>query len=147
MSKQTYGNSGDAYIITAATVANTTPVVSTIVDLRRFDCFGLVLSAGGGAATLDGAWKIEMSNDFTPAATNASYGQAPNAATAIWVDVTASAMWVDAIAAVAHATASSTKQAIQPKYGVGFRSMRVTFTGTTGSATVSASIFAKSWSA
>ncbi len=70
MSKQTYGDGKDCYIMPLATVADTTPVVSTILDLRRFDMVGLQLIASGGAATLDGAWKVEVSNDFMQASTS-----------------------------------------------------------------------------
>jgi hypothetical protein len=141
MSKQTYGNGQDAYLFGPVTVANT--VARTVyLDLRRFDVVGLQLQAGGGAATLDGAWTISVSNDYTPTQTGAAYGQATNTGT--WTDITASALWVDAIAAVAHATASSTNQYMQPKYPIGARHMRIVFTGTTGSATVSIIVFAKS---
>jgi hypothetical protein len=146
MANQTYGNGNDCYVLPLATVADTAAHVSGVIDCRRWEVIGLQLIAAGGTGTLDGAWKIEVSNDFMANATAAPYGQAPNAATAHWTDITASKIWVDAVAAVAHGTASTTNQYIQPTTGIGWRAMRVTFTGTTGSATVGAILFAKSWS-
>lgn len=146
MNKVTYGEGQNSYIFGPVTVADVAAHVSTVFSLADLDNLSLILLAAGGAATLDGAWKFEVSNDYVPAASGGAVsGQAQNAAPT-WVDVTASAMWVDAIVAVAHGTAASTKQAIQPKYPIGFRHGRVTFTGTTGSATVAAILFAKSWS-
>ncbi len=144
MPKQTYGNSADCYVLPLATVADTAAHVSGVIDLRRYDEIALQLIAGGGAATLDGAWKIEVSNDFMANATASPYGQAPNAATAHWTDITAQTIWSATIAAVAHGTASSTNQYVQAL--IGARAMRITFTGTTGSATVGAILYAKSWS-
>lgn len=143
MGKAIYGLGNECVLFAPVTVADTAAHIATIIDLRNKDVVALVLLAAGGAATLDGAWKIEVSNDYNrPQAGGAADGQASTTAT--WVDITASALWVDAIAAVAHGTASSTKQYVQPKYPVGARDMRITFTGSAGSATVAVYGFLKS---
>lgn len=145
MNKQTYGKGTSCYVMPLATVADTAAHVSTVVDLSGVDTFVAQLIAGGGAATLDGAWKVEISNDYTPGqAGGAADGQRDTTAT--WTTITASALWVDAVAAVAHGTAASTNQFLAPKYALGARAIRFTFTGTTGSATVGVIFFAKSWS-
>lgn len=147
MRKGTYGEGTQCYVMAPAVVADTAAHSCIVSALNELDHFGAILLAGGGAATLDGAWKIEFSNDYVgPAAASSPEGQPPNAATATWVDVTASAIWTDAIAAVAHASAATTKQYVQPKYPVGARAVRFTFTGTTGSAIVGVIFFGKSWS-
>ncbi len=145
MNKQTYGKGNECFLYPPTTVANTVARVSTELDLSGLDNPSFQLIAGGGLATLDGAWKIEVSNDFErTVAGNLPFGQIP--ATAHWTDITASAIWVDAIAAVTHGGGVTTNQYIQPKYGIGARYLRVTFTGTTGSATVAVIVYAKSWS-
>lgn len=147
MGKNTFGDGTQCYVMAPAVVADTAAHSCIVTALEKLDYFGAILLAGGGAGTLDGAWKVEFSDDYSgPAAGSSADGQPPNASTATWVDVTASAIWVDAIAAVAHASAATTKQYVQPKYPVGARAVRFTFTGTTGSAIVSVIFYAKSLS-
>lgn len=138
MRKYTYGDGSDAVILNIASVADTNPHVSTVVGLGQFDLAGLQLITGG---TLDGAWKIEVSNDWTPGATAANEGQ-PNNASAHWTDITTA--FAPAIAAVAHGTAATQNQAVQAT--LGFRHMRVTFTGSAGTGAVLVILFLKSWS-
>ena len=146
MANQTYGNGNDCYVLPLATVADTAAHVSGVSSVKHQEVIGLQLIAGGGLSTLDGAWKIEVSNDFMADATARHYGQAPNASTAHWTDITASKIWVDAVAAVAHGTASSTSQYIQPTTGIGWRAMRVTFWARREARRSARSSFAGSWS-
>lgn len=146
MNKTTYGQGNEYQLAALRTVADTTPVVSTVLDLADKDNLGLQLIAdgGGGAGGIDGAWKIEVSNNYAPGGTGSPSGQVPS--TARWIDITASALWVDAVAAVAHGTAATRNQYVQPKYPVGARSLRVTFTASTGTGSVGVFAFAKSFS-
>lgn len=68
-------------------------------------------------APLEGAWTIEVSNNYTPAG-NGSYGQPPEQGT--WTDITSS--FEPTISAV---TAASNQWA---QADLGFRAIRVTFT-------------------
>ncbi len=130
----TIGQGIACYVLDIASVANTVARVSTVTWLQHARICSYVLSAGG---TLDGAWTIEVSNDYSGAGGSAM-GQAPTAGT--WIDVTTGFKKLDgtALAAVVHSTASA-NQYVQAA-PVGARAVRVTFTATTGTGAVRAAV-------
>ncbi len=81
----------------------------------------LVTVDDGGGQLLAGAWKVEVSNDYTPASTGTQYGQAAGN-TGHWSDITSTVS--PAIAAVT--TSSSQFRQLD----IRARAIRVTFTPT-----------------
>lgn len=124
------GDGDDYKVIPSTTVSGTTPIVSAVVDIRDLDSIGFQLITTGSVA---GAWTFAASNNFQPEGI-ASYGQIPTMGD--WSDVTA----LFAPAAVTTASNQS-KQA-----NLRARSIRATFTPTSGAGTVRANTNAKSWS-
>lgn len=116
------------------TISDTAAHVSSLIWLggRRIVSFQLV--TGG---TLDGAWKVEVSNDYA-ADKDVSMGQNVNAGA--WTDVTAGFKKLDgtALAAVAHGTAATQNQFVQCA-PIGGKWARVTFTGSLGVGTATVS--------
>lgn len=111
------------------TIADTNPHVQSVpnvLDHTTFVSFVLV-TTGTLTGTSGGAWIVEASNDFVPV--GGDKGQAPNAAGATWVNVTA--LFTPALAAV---LTGGSKQYIQAQ--IAARALRVTFTATGGSGTV-----------
>ena len=141
--KQVYGRANDTAIIRSQTSSGVTPIVG-LIFMADFDVLALILGAGpGSGGNLDGAWKIEASNDYeATVAGSLPYGQVPPTAT--WVDITAATIWSTAIASVAHGTTASQRQATQAQFG--WRWARVTFTPSAGASTVFCYALAKSWS-
>lgn len=141
MLKRTYGLGGEGVLLNTPT-SGTTPVVSTVMSIENLDVVGIQLITVGAGT---GAWLIEVSNDYEPAAAGGPpYGQVPgqttpaNASTAAhWSDITSG--FSPAISAVAAASS----QPIQAN--VGFRSLRVTYTPATGTATAMVIAFGKSY--
>lgn len=116
------------------TVSDTAAHVSTLTWLGGRRIVSLQLVTGG---TLDGAWKVEVSNDYA-ADKDVTMGQNVNAGN--WTDVTAGFKKLDgtALAAVAHATAATQNQFVQCA-PIGGKQLRVTFTGSAGTGPVTAS--------
>lgn len=127
----TLGQGIACYVLNIASVADTSAHVSTITWLQHARIVSYQLVANG---TLDGAWKIEVSNDYSGAGGSAM-GQAPNTGT--WTDITSA--FSPAIAAVAHGTAATQNQYIQCN-PLGARAIRATFTGSAGTGAVQAII-------
>lgn len=115
------------------TVNDTAAHVSIIRQLLGVRILSLQLVAGG---TLDGAWKVEISNDYA-LDKDVSMGQNVNAGT--WTDVTAGFKKLDgtAIGAVVHATATA-NQFVQCA-PLGGKFYRVTFTASAGTGQVTVS--------
>lgn len=92
------------------------------------------------ATALIGSWKIEVSNDYVPASSGASYGQSPNDGK--WTDITAS-FSPDVVDSVTASIYDS--QYVQADLTA--RDIRFTFTSDgTGAGTAMVLYFAKSWS-
>jgi hypothetical protein len=124
----TLGQGATCYVLNQ-TVSNTTPVVSSVTFLQHARILSYQLIAN---SSLDGSWKIEVSNDYSGAGGGAD-GQPPNAGT--WTDITSA--FSPSIATVAHGTAATQNQYVQCN-PLGARCVRVTFTATAGSGTVQA---------
>jgi hypothetical protein len=129
----------------AVTVA-TTPIVSNPIGCLLIADVSLMLLCTSAGPDLDGAWKIEVSNNY-----NASeeYGATPNAGN--WVDVTAAFVVAagTAVVAVAHGTAATYSQYVQCgvtqwKSFAG-RHLRVTFTPSAGTGTAEVWAVGKDW--
>ena len=130
MDKQRYGdldNENPLKPFAALTISDTTPHVSNSIDLRRYDRVSFQLITTG---TLDGAWKVEISNNVVNSGSGA-YGQV--AATGTWTDITSG--FSPAIASVDHTNAATQSQYAQADIRI--RAIRVTFTGTAGTGAVS----------
>ena len=97
-------------------ISDTAAHVSKPIDLRRYDRVSFQLVTTG---TLDGAWKIEISNNVVNAGT--------------WTDITSG--FSPAIATVDHTNAATQSQYAQADIRI--RAIRVTFTGTAGSGNAS----------
>jgi hypothetical protein len=127
MSIEMYGNGGEENWLPTTANVGVTPVVSEAVDMRRFVDAGFQLVT----ATVSGAWKVEVSNDFVPSGSNISqYGESQNAGT--WSDVTA--LVSPAIATVVSGTAATENQ--YRLMQLRCRAMRFTFTPSSGTGTV-----------
>lgn len=135
------GASGSTALTTAQTngpaiPTGTTPVVSDVMGLLLCDDVALSLLVTSVAPDLDGAWKIEVSNNYNA---TEEYGQTPNAGN--WHDITAAFVTAAgaAIAAVAHGTAATYSQYVQcgvaAWHGIVARHLRVTFTPSAGTGT------------
>jgi hypothetical protein len=135
------GSTGSTALTTAPTngpavPTGTTPVVSDAMGLLLIDDVSLALLVTSAGPDLDGAWKIEVSNNYNA---TEEYGQTPNAGA--WFDVTAA--FVDksgtAVAAVAHGTPATYSQYVQCGVtawkGIAARHLRVTFTPSAGTGT------------
>lgn len=120
----TFGLGADARILfgsdgNGAAVSSGTPVVSALIDCRHLNTlsFQLIVPAG----TLEGAWLIEGSNNYS----NGAHNQPINAGN--WA--------ADALTPPA-ATAAGQNITVTPGTGTGLiteRTMRITFTRTAGS--------------
>lgn len=130
-SKMRHGDGEDCYMIQETGVTFESDPVVGILDMRPFDRISLQLITTG---TLDGDWKVEVSNNYTPAG-NGTYGQPPEQGT--WTDITTS--FDPTIAAVVNAS----NQWCQAD--IGFRAIRVTFTpsGVAGTGDVTVIQYAK----
>lgn len=125
----TLGQGQRCYLLSTTGTTGTTPVVSKNEGLAGARIVSFVLVANG---TLDGAWKVEVSNDVTGPGTGITELGQP-ATAGVWVDITAA--FVPAIVAVAHGTVATQTQYIQCN-PLGARAVRVTFTPTAGTGNV-----------
>lgn len=118
---------GPSPYILNLTISDTAAHVSALESLLGRRIVGLQLVTGG---TLDGAWKVEVSNDYA-GDKDSSMGQNVNAGN--WTDVTAGFKKLDgtALAAVAHGTPATQNQFVQCA-PIGAKQIRVTFTGSGG---------------
>jgi hypothetical protein len=122
---------GTPYVISKQAIVGTTPIVGieTQVGNNRIVSYVLITDS-----TVDGAWKIEVSNDF---ARDKDVSMGNNVNLGNWVDITSA--FVPAIVAVAHGTVATQKQYAQLN-PIGSRVVRVTFTPSAGAGNVSAAI-------
>lgn len=119
------------------TVSDTNPHVSTPRALGDARIVSFQLCAGpGSGGTLDGAWLIEVSNDYAP---DKDVSMGKNANAGKWTDVTAGFKKLDgtALAAVAHGTAATQNQFVQCA-PLGAKWIRETFTASAGTGPVTA---------
>lgn len=102
--------------------ATTAAFTSTPDNIFHCDRYSLQLvTVNDGGQTLTGSWKVEVSNDYTPASTGTNYGQvAGNAGK--WSDITSA--FSPAIAAVTDNSSQFAQMDIRA------RAIRVTFTPT-----------------
>lgn len=128
---------GSPYVIAPQTSVGVAPIVGIETQVGNNRILSYVLEADN-VVNLDGAWKIEVSNDFARDA-DVSMGNLKRPGK--WVDCTAQFKQPDgtAIAAVAHGTAASRLQYVQAA-PVGGRVYRVTFTPSAGAGPVSAAV-------
>jgi hypothetical protein len=118
--------------ITGLAVSDTSPHVATSSRLKHSKIVTYQLIANG---TLDGSWKIEVSNDFCDA--GGGDGQAPTLGAEHWTDITAgfTTSTGATIPTVAHGTVATQNIPIQAA-PLGFRAIRLTFTATAGSGNI-----------
>jgi hypothetical protein len=128
---------GNPYVIQPQTSVGTTPIVSIETQLGDRRIISYALEADD-AATLDGTWLIEASNDFARDA-DVSMGNLKRPGK--WFDVTAAFKRPDgtAVAAVAHGTAATRKQ-FATWAPASARAVRVTFTPSAGAGPVSVAV-------
>ncbi len=127
-------NSNNNGSFTIASVTNSTTIVTGGTQTNETFTVFAAMTATVTDNTVDGTWKIEVSNDLSGAG-NSAAGQAPTTGT--WTDVTSGFKQLDdstAIATVAHGTAATKNQYVQPASGapLSARAVRVTFTPTGG---------------
>ena len=145
------GATGSATLTTSRTngpavTTGTTAIVSDPMGCLLIADVSLSLLVTSAGPDLDGAWKIEVANNY-----NASeeYGATPNAGT--WHDVTAAFVTAAgaAIAAVAHGTAATYAQYVQcgvaAWHSFAGRHLRVTFTPSAGTGTAEVWAVGKDW--
>lgn len=122
---------GDNVLIPAQAISGTTPIVADVKDLTNVDgcCFQLQ-----STGTVAGTWKVEVSNDYS-SVLRPALDQLPN--TGLWTDVTSQFS-----PAITNPAGSATNQFCQMYPFVG-RSVRVTFTPSSGAGNVYATYFAK----
>lgn len=130
--KRLFGRDTGESKVLSATIANTTPVPSSVIPLEEWDTTGCQLITTG---SLVGAWTIAISNDYTGASNGPVYSDAAgNAGT--WTDITAA--FNPAIAAVSSAGSQAVVMTTMP-----FKKAQITFTATSGSGTAVALVFQK----
>jgi hypothetical protein len=129
-----------------AVTTGVTPVVSNVMGLLLNADVSLSLLVTSVAPDLNGAWKIEVSNNYNAAE---EYGATPNPGT--WHDITAAFVTAAgaAIAAVAAATAATYSQYVQlgvtQWHSFAGRHIRVTFTPSAGTGTAEVWAIGKDW--
>ena len=146
------GSSGSTALTTNPTNGPAVPTGTTPVVSNPFGSAGLIddvslsLLVTSAGPDLDGAWKIEVSNNYNA---TEEYAQTPNAGT--WHDVTAAFVTAAgaAIAAVAHGTAATYAQYVQcgvaAWHSFAGRHLRVTFTPSAGTGTAEVWAVGKDW--
>src|SRR5678810_996645 len=136
---QNAGNNGDFIITTGADGSFVAAAAVGLVD-EDFspDTVTVTLISPD---TMDGEWLIEISNDTTPAGMAGSYDQ-DSGVDGHWTDITSA--FSPTIQPVVHGDAATLSQYVQATICV--RSMRITFTPTTGSGSPTALGLARSYS-
>lgn len=138
---EVYGNGQECYAAGPAGLAISDTAAHVLgkqpTDMRHMDKIGgQFVTDVGVTPAVDGAWKVEVSNDFVPDGSS-SYGASSAAGT--WTDVTA--LFLPALVAVAHGTAATRNQFSQAE--VRCRAVRFTFTATAGTGNANVIINAK----
>jgi hypothetical protein len=133
-----YGDGNDQVALSAA-VSGTTVSPFGYLDSRDILFWGLQLLTDG---TVVGSWKIEVSQDSTPAVAMGAveYGQA-SGQTGDWTDITA--LWTPTIVAVT--VTAGTKNQYVEKADFGGRKIRISFTPTSGSGNARALCYGKGY--
>lgn len=135
------GNNGTFTIVSSSDATHVTTATTGLVNETFSGSVGLVVTG----APVTGAWKIEVSNDWS------RQGLYQNVTAGYWADITAkfsdtSSTFVPAIVSVTAAyPAASGNQYVQAA-PIAARSMRVTFTPATKAGLVSVYKYARSWS-
>jgi hypothetical protein len=124
---------GSPYDVPFQAIAGVTPIVGIVRQVGNNRIIAYQLFTDG---TVDGAWKIEVSNDFALDA-HVSMGNVPTPG--LWTDVTVGFKKLDgtALAAVVHGTPATQNQFVQCA-PIGARVVRVTFTPSAGAGNVRA---------
>lgn len=118
----------NVYNITARTSATVIVTDGTQTDETFTTATTFIVVPPG---TLDGAWTIEVSNNYSPE--GGTFGQAPTEGTETWTDITTA--FSPTIAAVDHTSSATRNQFVQAAPMAG-RVLRCTFKATTGSGKV-----------
>jgi len=124
-----YGDSDERFFLAQTTISGTTPIVGIPVPLKGYNILGAQFVTDG---TVDGAWLIEVSNDYQPASPSnmTGYGQAGNAGH--WT-VIPNSEFSPTIAAVDHTVTTTQNQPVLAT--LPFRCVRFTFTPSAGAGT------------
>lgn len=117
------GNNGTFTILTVPSATHITTATTGLVN----ETFDADVTVSLVRAQLEGAWTIEISNNYTPSSFGGDFGQDPDVAGS-WTDITSA--FSPTIAAVDTGTASSYSQYVQATICV--RAIRFTFTATSG---------------
>jgi hypothetical protein len=122
------GQGSSCYVIPTQAISGTTPIISRTTDLNGTKGVSYLLVT---TSTVAGSWKVEVSNDYSGAG-GGNFMQPPTAGD--WVDITSA--FSPSIAAV---TSGGSSQFVQMG-PLSCRTIRVTFTPTSGAGNVRASI-------